>query len=71
MTHQIHSKFVTQLQASIQKEISEIKEEGNLETVLNSLDKIVEDGRNHKELAWCPSWTPEKDLYRVLAPYFL
>ncbi|KAM6167405.1 polyamine-modulated factor 1-like [Erethizon dorsatum] len=71
MTQRIYDKFVTQLQASIQEEISEIKEEGNLETVLNSLDKIVEDGKNRKEPAWRPSGTPEKDLCSILAPYFL
>ncbi|XP_003475676.3 polyamine-modulated factor 1 [Cavia porcellus] len=71
MTQRIYDKFVTQLQASIREEISEIKEEGNLETVLNSLDKIVEDGKNCKEPAWRPSGMPEKDLCSVLAPYFL
>ncbi|XP_004871245.2 polyamine-modulated factor 1 isoform X2 [Heterocephalus glaber] len=71
MTQRIHDKFVTQLQASIREEISEIKEEGNLETVLNSLDRIVEDGKDHKGPAWRPSGTPEKDLCSVLAPYFL
>ncbi|KFO24896.1 Polyamine-modulated factor 1 [Fukomys damarensis] len=70
-TQRIHDKFITQLQASIREEISEIKEEGNLETVLNSLDKIVEDGKNHKGPAWRPSGTPERDLCSVLAPYFL
>ncbi|XP_069336516.1 polyamine-modulated factor 1 isoform X6 [Eulemur rufifrons] len=50
MTQRIYDKFITQLQASI-REISEIKEEGNLEAVLNALDKVVEEGRAHKEPA--------------------
>ncbi|KAL2771544.1 polyamine-modulated factor 1 isoform 6 [Daubentonia madagascariensis] len=50
MTQRIYDKFITQLQTSIQ-EISEIKEEGNLEAVLNALDKIVEEGKARKEPA--------------------
>nr|XP_012623210.1 polyamine-modulated factor 1 isoform X2 [Microcebus murinus] len=45
MTQRIYDKFITQLQASIREEVSEIKEEGNLEAVLNALDKIVEEGK--------------------------
>lgn len=37
---------------SAQEEISEIKEEGNLEAVLNSLDKIIEEGKDRGETAW-------------------
>ncbi|XP_062048462.1 polyamine-modulated factor 1 isoform X1 [Lepus europaeus] len=71
MTQRIYDKFITQLQTSIREEISEIKEEGNLEAVLNSLDKIVEEGRDRKEPAWRPSGIPEKDLCSIMAPYFL
>lgn len=71
MTQRIYDKFITQLQTSIREEISEIKEEGNLEAVLNSLDKIVEEGRDCKEPAWRPSGIPEKDLCSIVAPYFL
>ncbi|XP_048212453.1 polyamine-modulated factor 1 isoform X2 [Perognathus longimembris pacificus] len=71
MTQRIYDKFITQLQTSIREEISEIKEEGNLEAVLNSLDKIVEEGKDHKGPAWRPSGIPEKDLCSALAPYFL
>ncbi|XP_052036099.1 polyamine-modulated factor 1 isoform X2 [Apodemus sylvaticus] len=71
MTQWIYDKFVAQLQTSIREEISEIKEEGNLEAVLNSLDKIVEEGKDHGEPAWRPSGIPEKDLCSVMAPYFL
>lgn len=71
MTQRIYDKFVAQLQTSIREEISEIKEEGNLEAVLNSLDKIIEEGRERGEPAWRPSGIPEKDLCSVMAPYFL
>ncbi|XP_028609199.1 polyamine-modulated factor 1 isoform X3 [Grammomys surdaster] len=51
VTKWIYDKFVAQLQTSIREEISEIKEEGNLEAVLNSLDKIIEEGKDHGEPA--------------------
>ncbi|XP_047396894.1 polyamine-modulated factor 1 isoform X4 [Sciurus carolinensis] len=51
MTQRIYDRFITQLETSIREEISEIKKEGNLEAVLNSLDKIVEEGKNCKEPA--------------------
>ncbi|XP_031230244.1 polyamine-modulated factor 1 isoform X4 [Mastomys coucha] len=51
VTQYIYDKFVAQLQTSIREEISEIKEEGNLEAVLNSLDKIIEEGKDHGEPA--------------------
>ncbi|XP_077801072.1 polyamine-modulated factor 1 isoform X3 [Macaca mulatta] len=70
ITQRIYDKFIAQLQTSI-REISDIKEEGNLEAVLNALDKIVEEGKDRKEPAWRPSGIPEKDLHSVMAPYFL
>ncbi|XP_021493466.1 polyamine-modulated factor 1 isoform X2 [Meriones unguiculatus] len=51
VTRQVYDKFVAQLQTSIREEISEIKQEGNLEAVLNSLDEIVEEGKAHGEPA--------------------
>ncbi|XP_008062599.1 polyamine-modulated factor 1 isoform X1 [Carlito syrichta] len=71
VTKRIYDKFITQLQTSIQEEISEIKEEGNLEAVLNALDEIVEEGKDRQEPAWRPSGIPEKDLHSAVAPYFL
>nr|XP_027776838.1 polyamine-modulated factor 1 [Marmota flaviventris]XP_027776839.1 polyamine-modulated factor 1 [Marmota flaviventris] len=71
MTQRIYDRFITHLEASIREEISEIKKEGNLEAVLNSLDKIVEEGKDCTEPAWRPSGIPEKDLCSTMAPYFL
>ncbi|XP_055481527.1 polyamine-modulated factor 1 isoform X2 [Psammomys obesus] len=71
VTRRVYDKFVAQLQTSIREEISEIKQEGNLEAVLNSLDKIVEEGKDHGEPAWRPSGIPEMDLCSVMAPYLL
>ncbi|XP_077620193.1 polyamine-modulated factor 1 [Crocuta crocuta] len=52
VTQRIYDKFITQLQASVRDEISELKAEGNLEAVLNALDKIVAEGEDHREPAW-------------------
>ncbi|XP_007457962.1 PREDICTED: polyamine-modulated factor 1 isoform X1 [Lipotes vexillifer] len=71
MTQRIYDKFVTQLQTSIQEEISEIKAEGNLKAVLNALDAIVEGRKDCEEPAWRPSGIPEKDLCSAVVPYFL
>ncbi|XP_059946721.1 polyamine-modulated factor 1 isoform X5 [Mesoplodon densirostris] len=71
MTQRIYDKFVTQLQTSIQEEISEIKAEGNLEAVLNALDVIVEGSKDCEQPAWRPSGIPEKDLRSTVVPYFL
>ncbi|XP_044771805.1 polyamine-modulated factor 1-like isoform X3 [Neomonachus schauinslandi] len=70
MTQRVYDKFVTQLQTSV-REISEIKAEGNLEAVLNSLDKIVQEGKDRTEPAWRPSGIPEEDVRSALMPYFL
>lgn len=35
-----------------QEEIQEVKDEGNLEMLFNSLDKIVEETKNREEPAW-------------------
>ncbi|XP_020847201.1 polyamine-modulated factor 1 isoform X1 [Phascolarctos cinereus] len=71
MTRLIYDQFITQLQTSIREEVSTIKEEGNLEAVLNSLDKIVEEAEDRKEPAWRPSGIPEDDVRSTLIPYFL
>lgn len=71
MTQRIYDRFITQLQTSIREEISEIKVEGNLEAVLNTLDTIVEEGKDRKAPAWRPSGIAEQDLRSTLLPYFL
>ncbi|NXL68019.1 PMF1 factor, partial [Chordeiles acutipennis] len=54
-----------------QEEIQEVKEEGNLEGLFNSLDKIVEEAKNQEEPAWRPSGVPEEDVRSALLPYLL
>ncbi|KAG8449900.1 hypothetical protein GDO86_016539 [Hymenochirus boettgeri] len=70
MTRSIYDQFVFQLQTSIKEEIQEIKDEGNLEMLLDSLDKMEETG-DRTDLAWRPSGVPEEDLRSHLVPYLL
>ncbi|NXD88579.1 PMF1 factor, partial [Halcyon senegalensis] len=71
VTRSIYEQFVAQLQASIKEEIQEVKDEGNLEMLFNSLDKIVEEAKNREESAWRPSGVPEEDVRSALVPYLL
>ncbi|NXP54124.1 PMF1 factor, partial [Heliornis fulica] len=71
MTRSIYDQFISQLQASIKEEIQEIKNEGNLEMLFHSLDKIVEEAKNRQEPAWRPSGIPEEDVRSAIVPYLL
>ncbi|XP_061231283.1 polyamine-modulated factor 1 [Neopsephotus bourkii] len=71
LTKSIYNQFVSQLQASIRAEIQEVMEEGNLKAVLDSLDKIVEEGKSQEEPAWRPSGIPEEDARSALVPPLL
>ncbi|XP_029437580.1 polyamine-modulated factor 1 [Rhinatrema bivittatum] len=71
MTRSIYNQFITQLRASITEEIEEIKQEGNLEELLNSLDKLEKEAKERTGPAWRPSGIPEEDLCSVLVPYYL
>ncbi|XP_068107533.1 polyamine-modulated factor 1 [Hyperolius riggenbachi] len=69
VTRGIYNQFVDQLQASIKAEIQEIKEEGNLEALLDSLDKM--EAEASPDIRWRPSGVPEEDLRAHLVPYLL
>uniref|UniRef100_A0A803JVM5 Osteocalcin n=1 Tax=Xenopus tropicalis TaxID=8364 RepID=A0A803JVM5_XENTR len=71
MTRSIYEQFVFQLQSSIKDEIQEIKAEGNLEALLDSLDKMETEAGDRTDLAWRPSGVPEEDLRSHLVPYLL
>lgn len=71
MTKSIYDQFLSQLQTSFKDEIREIKDEGNLEALLNSLDKIKDEAKSRVQPAWRPSGIPEEDLLSTLAPYYL
>ncbi|XP_053560591.1 polyamine-modulated factor 1 [Bombina bombina] len=71
ITRSIYDQFVSQLQTSIKEEIQEIIDEGNLETLLDSLDKLEKEAGGKTDLEWRPSGVPEEDLRNHLVPYLL
>ncbi|XP_069463216.1 polyamine-modulated factor 1 [Ambystoma mexicanum] len=71
MTRGIYDQFISELQTSFKDEIREIKEEGNLEALLESLDKIKDEAKSRVEPAWRSSGIPEEDLRNALVPYYL
>ncbi|KAM4690137.1 polyamine-modulated factor 1-like [Rhinophrynus dorsalis] len=71
MTRAIYDQFVYQLHASIKEDIQEIKDQGKLESLLDSLDKMEKEAVGKPDLAWRPSGVPEEDLRSHLVPYLL
>ncbi|XP_041320756.1 polyamine-modulated factor 1 [Pyrgilauda ruficollis] len=71
LTRSIYDQFISQLQASIKEEIQEVKNEGNLEELFSSLDKMVEEAKDREEPAWRPSGIPEQDVRGALVPSLL
>ncbi|XP_041099093.1 polyamine-modulated factor 1 [Polyodon spathula] len=71
VTQSIHRTFISQLQTSIQDDISQIMEEGNLHAQLDELDRLQEEGSDTAEPAWRPSGVPEQDFHCFLIPYSL
>ncbi|XP_072519967.1 polyamine-modulated factor 1 [Salminus brasiliensis] len=69
MAEVIHKQFISDLQKSIQEEISTMIEEGNLEVKLEELDKLEELAKVTPEPAWRPSGDPEQDVCSVLVSY--
>ncbi|XP_036410953.1 polyamine-modulated factor 1 [Megalops cyprinoides] len=67
----IHKQFVTELQTSIQDDIAQIMEEGNLQCKLEELDRLEEAAKDSTEPAWRPSGLPEQDLCSFVMPYYL
>ncbi|NXR84839.1 PMF1 factor, partial [Hypocryptadius cinnamomeus] len=71
LTRSIYDQFISQLQVSIKEEIQEVKNEGNLEELFSSLDKIVEEAKDREEPAWRPSGIPAQDVRGALVPSVL
>ncbi|XP_008944495.1 PREDICTED: polyamine-modulated factor 1-like, partial [Merops nubicus] len=53
------------------EEIQEVKEEGNLEMLFNSLDQLSAEAQGREDPAWRPSGVPEEDARSALVPYLL
>ncbi|KAM9294611.1 polyamine-modulated factor 1-like [Gastrophryne carolinensis] len=70
-TRAIYNQFLEQLHASIQAEIQDMKEEGNLKSLLDSLDKMEKEAAKQTESQWRPTGVPEEDLRDHLVPFLL
>ncbi|XP_063001936.1 polyamine-modulated factor 1 [Elgaria multicarinata webbii] len=71
LTKCIYNQFLSHLQSSVQGEIRELKEEGNLTVLFQSLDELIEGAKGRETPAWRPSGIPEEDARSVVVPYLL
>ncbi|XP_053134459.1 polyamine-modulated factor 1 [Hemicordylus capensis] len=67
----IYKQFISQLQTCFREEIQELKQEGNLEVLFGTLDKLVEGAKERETPAWRPSGIPEEDVRSAVVPYLL
>uniref|UniRef100_A0A8D2J0Q6 Polyamine modulated factor 1 n=1 Tax=Varanus komodoensis TaxID=61221 RepID=A0A8D2J0Q6_VARKO len=71
LTKCVYDQFVSHLQSSVQEEIQELKEEGNLTVLFESLDRLVGGAKGRETPAWRPRGVPEEDVRSGVVPYFL
>ncbi|XP_077116645.1 polyamine-modulated factor 1 isoform X1 [Ranitomeya variabilis] len=71
MTRSIYEQFMAQLHSFIHAEILELKEDGKLDVLLDSLDSLEREAGDNIELQWRPSGIPEEDVRSHLVPYLL
>nr|XP_056709436.1 polyamine-modulated factor 1 [Euleptes europaea] len=71
LTRRIYDQYIYHLQTSFREEIGDLKEEGNLEALFKTLDKLVEEAKQREAPAWRPSGIPEQDVRSAVAPYLL
>ncbi|XP_015275757.1 PREDICTED: polyamine-modulated factor 1 [Gekko japonicus] len=71
LTKCIYDQYIYHLQTSFREEISDLKNEGNLEALFKSLDKLVEEAKQRETPAWRPSGIPEQDIHSAVVPYLL
>ncbi|XP_038643206.1 polyamine-modulated factor 1 [Scyliorhinus canicula] len=67
----LYQQLITELQRSIQAEVSQISEHGQFERALPKLDKLEQESEARSEPAWRPTGSPEVDIKRHLVPYLL
>ncbi|XP_077181237.1 polyamine-modulated factor 1 [Paroedura picta] len=71
LTRCIYDQYIYHLQTSFREEISDLKNEGNLEALFRTLDKLVEEAKQRETPAWRPSGIPEQDVRSAVVPYLL
>ncbi|XP_067314054.1 polyamine-modulated factor 1 [Pseudorasbora parva] len=70
LTEAMHKQFISQLQTLVQKEITTVIEEGDLQVKLEELDKLEELAKDTSQAAWRPSGVPEQDVCSDLVSYY-
>ncbi|CAJ0943543.1 unnamed protein product [Ranitomeya imitator] len=71
ITRSIYEQFMALLHSFINAEIRELKEDGKLAVLLDSLDSLEREAGDNIELQWHPSGIPEDDERSHLVPYLL
>ncbi|XP_043539955.1 polyamine-modulated factor 1 [Chiloscyllium plagiosum] len=70
-THSVYKQLISQLQTSIQEEVSQISEDGLFERALPKLDQLERESEARTDPAWRPTGSPAVDLRTHLVPYLL
>uniref|UniRef100_A0A673MLP6 Si:dkey-6i22.5 n=1 Tax=Sinocyclocheilus rhinocerous TaxID=307959 RepID=A0A673MLP6_9TELE len=70
LTEAMHKQFISQLQTLVQKEISTVIEEGDLQVKFEELDRLQELAKDTPQAAWRPSGAPEQDVCSGLVSYY-
>uniref|UniRef100_A0A672RF30 Polyamine-modulated factor 1-like n=1 Tax=Sinocyclocheilus grahami TaxID=75366 RepID=A0A672RF30_SINGR len=70
LTEAMHKQFISQLQTLVQREISTVIEEGDLQVKLEELDRLEELAKDTPRAAWRPSGVPEQDVCSGLVSYY-
>ncbi|KAJ8273724.1 hypothetical protein GJAV_G00104800 [Gymnothorax javanicus] len=71
LTEGIHRQFISDLQTTIQDDITQLMEEGDLQRKLEELDRLEQESKGNPEPVWRPSGVPEEDLVSFVMPYYL
>ncbi|XP_026081184.1 polyamine-modulated factor 1-like [Carassius auratus] len=70
LTEAMHKQFISQLQTLVQKEISSVIDEGELQVKFEELDRLEELAKDTPQAAWRPSGAPEQDVCSALVSYY-
>uniref|UniRef100_A0A671RBW9 Polyamine-modulated factor 1-like n=1 Tax=Sinocyclocheilus anshuiensis TaxID=1608454 RepID=A0A671RBW9_9TELE len=70
LTEAMHKQFISQLQTLVQREISTVIEEGDLQVKFEELDRLEELAKDTPRAAWRPSGVPEQDVCSGLVSYY-
>lgn len=70
LTEAMHKQFISQLQTLVQKEISSVIEEGDMQVKFEELDQLEEMAKDTPQAAWRPSGDAELDVCSGVVSYY-